>query len=224
MVGKPKEAPAEGMLFFEERVHCRGFQRVAGIDEVGRGPLAGPVVAAAVVLPPGAVLAGVRDSKALTPRQREVSCDTVLSCAEDVGIGVVEAETIDRINILQATFRAMLSAVEQLKHPPQYLLIDGPYRLPTDLPQEGIPKGDRLSLSIAAASIVAKVYRDRLLHEYHQLYPMYGFDRNKGYGTAEHLAALREYGPCPVHRLSFRGVLAPRGDGRPEHGDASGEG
>jgi ribonuclease HII len=119
----------------------------------------------------------------------------------------VEPEEIDRINILQGTFRAMIQAVENLPHAPDFLLIDGPYNLPLTIPQTGIPQGDKRSLSIAAASIVAKVHRDRLMCEYHKIYPIYGFALNKGYGTAKHLEALRRHGPCPLHRLSFRGVV-----------------
>lgn len=204
MQSKASETPPVDMCFFEKQVRLRGFQCVAGIDEVGRGPLAGPVVAAAVVLPPDIDLPGVRDSKQLSPTQREACRRDILSCALDVGLGVVEASEIDRINILQATFRAMALAVENLSSPPDYLLIDGPYKLPLPQPQEGIPKGDQRCLCIAAASIVAKVYRDALMCDYHRLYPVYGFDRHKGYGTAQHLEALSRHGPCPLHRMSFR--------------------
>ena len=177
-----------------------------GVDEVGRGPLAGPVVAAAVILPRQVELPGVKDSKLLTGPQREHCCQEICRCASAVGIGCVEPVEIDRVNILQATFQAMIQAVENLPTPPDFLLIDGPYHLPLSIPQKGIPKGDQRSLSIAAASIVAKVHRDRLMTEYHELYPAYGFAQNKGYGTAQHLAALRCHGPCPLHRRSFRGV------------------
>jgi ribonuclease HII len=198
---------AVDLLFFERDGYRRGFQWISGIDEVGRGPLAGPVVAAAVILPRNPELPGVRDSKQLTAAQREVCTRTIYSCASAVGIGCVEPEEIDRINILRATFKAMIQAVENLPHSPDLLLIDGPYQLPLEIRQKGIPRGDQRSLSISAASIVAKVHRDRLMCEYHALYPAYGFDQNKGYGTAQHLQALRCHGPCPVHRLSFRGVL-----------------
>jgi ribonuclease HII len=194
-------------LFFEREAHRRGFQLVSGIDEVGRGPLAGPVVAAAVVLPRSAELPGVRDSKQLTAAQREACFHEIHASASAIGIGCVEPEEIDRINILQATFKAMIQAVNNLQHPPDFLLIDGPYKLPLPIGQQGIPRGDRRSLSISAASIVAKVHRDRLMCEYDVLYPAYGFARNKGYGTAQHLQALRCHGPCPLHRLSFRGVV-----------------
>jgi len=194
------------MRLFEERAYRRGFQRIAGIDEVGRGPLAGPVVAAAVILPPDATLPEVRDSKELTPARREACCRQILLCARDVGIGLIGAEEIDRLNILQATFLAMKMAVSNLKSPPDFLLIDGPYTLDLPIAQEGIPKGDSQSLSIAAASIVAKVHRDRLMCQYHNQYPHYAFDSNKGYGTARHLKALEDYGPCCIHRRSFRRV------------------
>jgi len=210
---KPVEALAMDMLHFEKQAYRQGFQLVAGIDEVGRGPLAGPVVAAAVVVPAGVRLPGVADSKKLSAGQRESCCEDILSCGCDVGIGRVEPSEIDRVNILQATFQAMIAAVAGLKTPPHCLLIDGPYELPLFIAQKGIPQGDAKSLSIAAASIVAKVHRDRLMCEYHLKYPVYGFDRNKGYGTARHLDALRRYGPCPIHRLSFGGVRASEGEG-----------
>ena len=204
----PLETPAVDMLSFERDLHRRGFQLVAGIDEAGRGPLAGPVVAAAVILPHDARLPGVVDSKQLDPQRREARVEDILSCAAAVGIAMVDAPEIDRINILQATFQAMVMAVGNLRISPDYLLIDGPYRLPLSIAQEGITRGDQRSLSIAAASIVAKVHRDRLMSEFHGQYPVYGFDRNKGYGTAQHLEALRRHGPCPLHRVSFRRVVA----------------
>jgi ribonuclease HII len=195
-------------LFFEREAYRRGFELVSGIDEVGRGPLAGPVVAAAVILPRHVELAGVKDSKHLTAAQREARCRDILSCAAAVGIGCVESAEIDQVNILQATFKAMVQAVEKLEILPDFLLIDGPYKLPLPIPQKGIPRGDQRSLSIAAASIVAKVHRDQLMCAYHALYPAYDFAQNKGYGTARHLEALRRHGPCPLHRLSFRRVLS----------------
>lgn len=203
------------MFQFEKDAHSRGFWRVTGIDEAGRGPLAGPVVAAAVLFPPNAEIPPVRDSKALTPGQRESLIGRILSQAAAVGIGCVEAPVIDRINILQATFLAMELALRHLSPVPDFLLIDGPYRLPLSTPQLGIPGGDRRSLSIAAASIVAKVHRDRLMVCYHGMYPDYGFDRHKGYGTQKHLEALRRLGPCPLHRRSFAGVRpVPRAQDR----------
>jgi ribonuclease HII len=195
------------MRFHEETARRRGFLSIAGLDEAGRGPLAGPVVAAAVLLPPDMEMPGVRDSKQLSPDQRETLCGEIFSAARAVGIGSIEAPEIDRVNILQATFRAMILAVQSLSLPPDLLLIDGPYRLPLSIAQAGIPGGDRKSLSIAAASIVAKVHRDRIMRAYHDLYPAYRFDRHKGYGTALHLEAIQRFGPCPLHRRSFRGVL-----------------
>lgn len=201
------ESPSVCSQQLELQVHRRGFHRIAGIDEVGRGPLAGPVVAAAVVLPMGIDLPGVRDSKLLSAAQRTACFDRIVSSALDIGIGCVEVAEIDRINILQASFLAMAQAIERLSTPPDYLLIDGPYRLPLPISQQGIPQGDRHCLAIASASIVAKVHRDRLMDGYHELYPSYGFDQHKGYGTAKHREALRLHGPCPIHRTSFRGVL-----------------
>lgn len=198
---------AQDLWQFEEAVYRQGYQCVAGIDEAGRGPLAGPVVAAAVVLPRGARLPGVQDSKRLSARQREKCCRMIEECASEIAVGLVEPSEIDRINILRATFQAMIRALSKLQTTPDYVLIDGPYTLPVPSAQQGIPGGDRMSISIAAASIVAKVYRDRLMQEYHQLYPAYGFDKHKGYGTPQHLAALRREGPCPIHRMSFRGVI-----------------
>ena len=201
------EPPPADVFESEEAIRGRGFQWVAGIDEAGRGPLAGPVVAAAVVLPAGVGLRGVKDSKQLSAARREACCRDIMDCALGVGVAAVEAPEIDRINILQATFQAMVQAVSALPFQPDYLLIDGPYKLPLSIEQDGIPGGDQRVLSISAASIVAKVHRDRLMCELHCHYPAYGFDRNKGYGTAEHLEALSRHGPCPLHRRSFRRVV-----------------
>ncbi len=198
---------------FENDAHRRGFLWVSGIDEAGRGPLAGPVVAAAVLFPPDADPPPARDSKALSPRRRESLLVEILGRATAVGIGCVEAPVIDSINILQATFLAMELALRHLQPAPDLLLIDGPYRLPLPTPQLGIPGGDRRSVSIAAASIVAKVHRDGLMDRYHDMYPAYGFDRNRGYGTAQHREALRRWGPCPLHRRSFMGVERGRSEG-----------
>jgi len=197
---------------------------VAGIDEAGRGPLAGPVVAAAVILPPGVDLPAVNDSKKLTPAQRESCYEKILARARAVGVGCIDAGEIDGMNILQATFAAMVQAVGNLETPPDYLLIDGPYKLSLAIAQEGIPGGDGRSLSIAAASIVAKVRRDRLMRDYHAIYPCYGFESHKGYGTAQHLEALRVHGPCPIHRRSFRGVLSGGDGGTGPDGDSTGKG
>ncbi|MCE5336916.1 MAG: ribonuclease HII [Desulfobacteraceae bacterium] len=209
MQRKMFQTPTEplDMRFYENRAHRRGFRFVCGIDEAGRGPLAGPVVAASVILPKGTRLDGVTDSKRLTAAQREEFFDVINSRALAVGIGVVDNIEIDRINILQATFRAMLLAVEGMPVKPDYILIDGPYKLLTDIRQQGIPGGDALSLTIASASIIAKVHRDRIMRKCHERYPEYGFDRHKGYPTSEHFEAIRRHGPCPLHRISFHGVL-----------------
>jgi len=176
------------------------------VDEAGRGPLAGPVVAGAVVLPPGNPIPDLDDSKLLRPHDRDRLFREITEKAVAVGVGIVPADVIDRINILQASRLAMARAVREILPPPDYLLIDGPIVLDLELPQRSVIKGDRLSRSIAAASIVAKVTRDRIMAELHERYPLYGFDRHKGYGTAEHRAAIQLHGPCPEHRSYFRGV------------------
>lgn len=195
-------------LSYEQRFHRQGRQLIAGIDEAGRGPLAGPVVAAAVIFPAGfRPDQRITDSKKLTDRLREELFSIITQSALAYAIADTDAPTIDRINILQATRLAMRKAVEALPHPPDHLLIDGISTIESPLSQTTIIKGDSLSVSIAAASILAKVSRDRLMQDYHLLYPNYGFDRHKGYGSAAHMAALRQYGPCPIHRVSFRGVI-----------------
>ncbi len=188
---------------------------IAGLDEAGRGALAGPVAAAAVILPldnPDALaaLSAVKESKQLTPARREALNPLILQHALAYGIGLEPAEVIDEIGIMAATKRAMATAVAQLNPPAQYLLIDGRIRLQTiPLPQKAIVRGDDLSLSIAAASILAKVTRDRLMVELDPFYPQYNFLQHKGYGTAQHLAALAHFGPCPVHRHSFAPIKRP---------------
>ena len=193
----------------ERLARAAGYQRIAGVDEVGRGPLAGPVVAACVILPEGFDLAGINDSKKLTERQREKAEIRIRADAIAIGLGVISPETIDRINILQATREAMRGAFLLLSPTPDYVLIDG---LPVpDFPcpaQKSVISGDSQSVSIAAASIVAKVARDQMMRDYAELYPEYGFAGHKGYGAAPHLAALREHGPCPIHRRSFAPVAA----------------
>jgi len=168
--------------------------------------LAGPVVAAAVILRPDQPINGVNDSKKLTERQRERLFDQIMAEALAIGIGSTSPTEIDRINILQATRQAMLDAVRHLSPSPDLLLIDGITMIDSPLRQQTIKQGDGRSASIAAASIIAKVSRDRLMQEYDQRYPHYGFSQHKGYGSAKHLAALRQHGPCPIHRLSFGGV------------------
>jgi ribonuclease HII len=191
---------------FEAEAEALGAGRIAGIDEAGRGPLAGPVVAAAVILCSSDPIPGLNDSKLLSEASRERLFTSIHEQADAVAVGVVSPELIDKINILQATRLAMTQAVNGLHPPPDYLLIDGPISLDLDIPQEGIVKGDRQSLSIAAASIVAKVTRDRIMMDLHLKYPVYGFDRHKGYGTKVHREALMRYGPSPVHRMCFKGV------------------
>lgn len=202
-------------LAYEQRLWARGFRRVAGLDEVGRGAWAGPVVAAAVILPPGDPelahrLANVRDSKLLSPPQREALIDLIARQATALGVGAVPPGVIDSIGIVAATRRAMTLALHSLPCSPDHLLIDH-LTLP-DLPlaQISMPKGDLGILSIAAASIVAKVCRDRLMDRYEALFPGYGLVRNKGYGTPEHQAALQALGACAIHRLSFSPLQACR--------------
>lgn len=191
---------------FERECWADGFEFVAGVDEVGRGPLAGPVVAAAVVFPRGAEFPCVNDSKQLTGAEREELRAAILAIpGVQVGIGEVDVGTIDRVNILNATHLAMRRAVEQLKRA-DFVLVDGRPVKGLPLPSRAIVKGDAKSASIAAASIVAKVYRDRLMVELDGVYPDYGFADHKGYGTARHLEALREFGVTPAHRRSFRPV------------------
>lgn len=193
-----------GLCAFEEKARARGFSAIAGVDEAGRGPLAGPVVAAACILPEGLLLEGINDSKKLNAAQRAQLFKRLTEDPAIVfGIGIVEARIIDEINILQATFQAMLIAVSHLAKIPDYLLVDGPLLPKTPLPAEAIVDGDALSQSIAAASILAKETRDALMRAYHAQFPAYGFDTHKGYGTAAHLRAIRQHGPCPLHRLSF---------------------
>ncbi|MHB9099128.1 MAG: ribonuclease HII [Syntrophales bacterium] len=192
------------MRSFERDARGRGYQRIAGIDEAGRGPLAGPVIAAAVILPPDYEDPEINDSKKLSPRQRERLYDVIQRDAVAIGIGVVEAPVIDAVNILQATLIAMKEAALTLFPCPDYLLIDGLNRIPVPMPQEAIVRGDGWSISVASASIVAKVSRDRIMEMYHRQFPQYNFFSNKGYGTREHREALARYGRCKIHRNSFR--------------------
>jgi len=200
-------APEElSTLFFEEQARARGYQAVAGVDEAGRGPLAGPVVAAAVILPAGFALAGLTDSKQLSEQQRNRFYPQIRDLARAVGIGVATAAEIDRVNILQATLLAMQRAIGRLPVAPDHLLIDGITPLPLKIPQQTLKKGDSRSLSIAAASVVAKVVRDRIMCSLDRQHPSYDFARHKGYGTAAHRQAIAEYGPCRHHRKTFAGV------------------
>ncbi len=188
----------------------KAFQRIAGVDEAGRGPLAGPVVAAAVVLDPAHPIEGLADSKKLSAARREQLVEQIYRQSLAVGICCVEAGEIDQINILQATLKAMSGAVGQLRPPPDRVLVDG-NRLPRlAMPAAALVGGDGLEPAISAASIIAKTRRDAIMLDWHQRYPVYGFDRHKGYGTAFHLEALATHGPCPAHRHSFRPVSQTR--------------
>ena len=190
-------------LEFERIIWANGFRRIAGVDEAGCGPLAGPVVAATVIFQPDFFHPGIKDSKKLTARKREELFFLIKENAISWGIGIVSHSEIDRLNIRQATFKAMRKALGSLKSKPDYILFDG-YELPEKFyRQEAIIDGDELSFTISAASIIAKVTRDRLMIEYHQQYPQYGFDKHKGYGTVFHREMLRKYGPCPLHRRTF---------------------
>lgn len=191
------------MSAVERRLRDRGFRCIAGTDEVGRGALAGPVVAAAVVLHDDTSIFGLNDSKLLTAEHRRSACDLIMRHARSISVGVVEAHVIDEINILQASKRAMKDSVESLPIRPDMLLLDAVYLERLEMPQIALIKGDRRSVSIAAASIVAKVYRDSLMESYHSLYPQYDFANNRGYGTESHVEALDALGPTPIHRRSF---------------------
>jgi len=191
---------------YEMEASNNGYARIAGIDEAGRGPIAGPVVSAAVILPLSSPIEGVTDSKQLTPKRRNFLYDKIYEHAVSIGIGIVDPPEIIRLNILYASLLSMKMSVQNLMPQPDFLLIDGIFQIPYDLPQKAISKGDCLSISIAAASIVAKVTRDRLMGKYHCEYPEYGFDRHKGYPTKEHKEAVRRLGCCPIHRKSFKGV------------------
>jgi len=199
-------APDQWMHEYQGRQ--RGYNRIAGIDEVGRGPLAGPVVAAAVILPAVLPDLGITDSKRLSAKKREAVYEAVYQHASAIGVGLVDAIEIDRINILQAAFTAMAMALYNLSPKPDFILVDGNQALPVDVPQETIIKGDQLSISIAAASIVAKVTRDRMMDVYDTDYPEYDFAANKGYPTQAHKSAIEAYGASPIHRMSFKGVAA----------------
>lgn len=190
-------------LSYENELLRQGYRCIAGIDEAGRGCLAGPVVAAAVILPKDVKIDGVNDSKKLSPARREFLYGLILQHSLSTGIGIIWNEDIDRINILNATIKAMETAVIGLKTPPDYLLIDALSLASLEIPQLPIIKGDTLSASIAAASIIAKVTRDRLMTEQHLLFPQYNFLSHKGYGTKEHISNIRIYGPSVIHRRSF---------------------
>ncbi len=192
-----------GLLSFERTLWSRGITHIAGVDEAGRGPLAGPVVAAAVIFPREVIIPGVNDSKQVTERRREILFDEIRRYAIAVSIGIVDHEVIDRINILQASLLAMHKAIDALSVQPQQLLVDGNFFSHESIPVENIIKGDALSHSIAAASIIAKVTRDRMMREFDREFPHYGFGKHKGYGTRAHVEAIRQYGLCAIHRRTF---------------------
>jgi len=194
------------LMKYEEELFSSGYELIGGIDEAGRGPLAGPVVASVVILPRYTQIPGINDSKKLSPLQRERLSKTILETIIDWGIGIVDEQTIDEINILQATYLAMEKAVQSMRLKPHFLLVDG-HKIPhLDIPQKPIIKGDQLSISIAAASILAKVIRDRMMIEYDNEFPNYGFAQHKGYGTESHIEAIKKYGICKIHRRSFEPI------------------
>lgn len=195
----------EEMMRFENEAFQQGARFIAGLDEVGRGPLAGPVVSAAVILPKECQILGLNDSKQLSAKKREELFIEIQNKAVAVGIGVVSPEEIDRINIYQASRLAMKEALIDLAVKPEYLLIDA-MTIDTEIPQQSLIKGDARSISIAAASIIAKVYRDNLMKDFHEVYPFYGFDQNAGYGTKVHSEGLAAHGICPIHRKTFAPV------------------
>lgn len=188
---------------YEQNAELKGYKAICGVDEAGRGPLAGPVCAAAVILPPNTIIDGVNDSKKLTEKKREALFDVIKVTAVSYCIAYASVEEIESINILNATMLAMKRAVEGLDVKADYAMIDGNKMPQLEIDGEAIVKGDAKSMSIACASILAKVSRDRLLYEYAKEYPQYQFDKHKGYGTAAHREAIIKYGPCPYHRMSF---------------------
>lgn len=179
----------------------------AGVDEAGRGPLAGPVVAAAVILPKECEINGLNDSKKLSHQKREILYHQIKAVAVSIGVGIIEPDEIDRINILRAALLAMEIAVKKLNPKPDFLLIDGNIRTSLLIPQQAVIGGDSTCNSIAAASIIAKVARDLIMYDYHNIHPEYNFKKHKGYPTKEHYEALRKFGPCPIHRKTFKGVI-----------------
>lgn len=198
----------------EEELYAQGITSIAGIDEAGRGPLAGPVVVACVVMPKDSMIEGVNDSKKVAEKKREKLYEQIIEEALGYGVGIISQEEIDRINILNATKEGLTTAIKEMEEDlkekqrgfdkPEIILVDALTKIDTDhIPYRSIIKGDAKSYSIAAASIIAKVTRDRIMREWAEVYPMYGFEKHKGYGTAAHIAAIKEYGLCPLHRRSF---------------------
>ena len=201
-----ERARVAALYQYEDAAYAQGFSLVAGVDEAGRGPLAGPVSVAAVSLPHDCYIPHLNDSKKLSAKVRDELYDVIQEKAIAVSSVLVDAQTIDRVNIYQATINGMYEAIFDLEKEPQQVLIDAVELDNLPMPSLSIIKGDAKSASIAAASIIAKVTRDRLMQQYDAVYPEYGFAKHKGYGTAEHITALRQYGPCPIHRLSFEPV------------------
>jgi len=204
----------------EKTISEKGYKKIAGLDEAGRGPLAGPVVSAAVILPFSFYHEDICDSKKLTSKKRDLMYDIINENAISVGIGIVDSNKIDKINILQASLKSMKHALTNLKIVPDYLLIDGKFTIKSDIDQEAIIKGDQKSISIAAASIIAKVTRDRIMNQFDKKYPQYGFCKHKGYGTKFHMEAISKNGICPIHRTTFKGVkehLCPSKDKKSEN-------
>ena len=209
---RQERARIDAMLHFERVLWKSGVARIAGVDEAGVGPLAGPVVAAAVVFPPGARIDGVDDSKKIDPARRERLAEEIRARCLDCAVGLAEVEEIDRLNVYHAAILAMRRAVEGLSEPPEHVLLDAREIPDLGLPQNQFEKGDGINFSIAAASILAKTHRDALMHDLDRRFPEYGFARHKGYGTEEHQAAIREHGPCAVHRMSYQVIHELCGD------------
>ena len=191
------------MLEIEDDLYSKGYKLICGVDEAGRGPLCGPVVAAAVILKPDDMIEGVNDSKKISPKKREELYEVIMNKALAVGVGIKDVDVIEKVNILNATKLAMKEAIENLKVRPEYVLIDGNQMIDIDIKAQTVVSGDAKSESIAAASIIAKVTRDRMLIEYDKKYPEYGFKNHKGYGTKAHIEAIKKYGLTPIHRKSF---------------------
>lgn len=193
----------KGFQIIEKKLISQGFQLIAGTDEAGRGPLAGPVVAAAVIFPPDVIIEGIEDSKKINAREREKLAEEIKTKALDYSVSVIDQNLIDELNILRASLLAMKQAIEKLKVNPDYVLVDGKFNPDISIPAKSIVKGDSRCFTIAAASILAKTYRDNLMGEYSSKYPEYNFHKNMGYPTREHIQAILKYGPCEIHRKTF---------------------
>ncbi|UCC45518.1 MAG: ribonuclease HII [Candidatus Zixiibacteriota bacterium] len=208
-MNKPASASSliPGLSCLEEGLYAKGYQAVCGVDEVGRGPLAGPVVAAAVILPPGLVIEGLDDSKRLSPQRRERVFERIVALGLECAVGVVDQDYIDRVNIHRASLTAMCKAVKELKRAPDFVLVDGRHCIPNlSQPQLSIVRGDSLCDAISAASVIAKITRDRIMDRFEIQYPSFSFATHKGYPTPAHLRELKECGPCDIHRKSFKPV------------------